>query len=106
MIVDALRNLADKVEAGGYDNVTAFEAFDGKNQNLIADAFGGSLDAAKALHDAVLPNSPLDIVLTGGYSRVSIYSGPKAPFHARNESVARAWLLAILKALIAQEVGQ
>lgn len=122
MTVDALKRLAEELEAGTkYETMghtmlcqRAFpkpDDFDGSResyaksdaQQAILAWRNGSLDAAKALHEVVLPNSPLDIVVTSGYSRVSIYSGPKAPFHARNENVARAWLLAVLKALIAQE---
>lgn len=69
-------------------------------------AYGGSLDAAQALHEAVLPG--WDATVSVGACHVSLsepigkdplrgwYPGPEV------ESVtpARAWLIAILKALI------
>lgn len=68
------------------------------------DAYNGSLDAAKALHEALLPGwSP-------GISQ-NIHSGfwfawvqNDARHFAANESCpARAWLLAILRAYLSQQ---
>lgn len=69
-------------------------------------AFHGSLDAAKALHEAVLPKwwwkvvSPDPHFVQVGFPNVGIYSGT-------SQSPARAWLIAIIEALIAttEETG-
>lgn len=60
-------------------------------------AFNGSLDAAKALHDALLPGwwatlrlSTRPMVTVGYLDAVS---------EGQDDSLARAWLLAILRAL-------
>jgi hypothetical protein len=71
----------------------------------LLNAYDGSLDAAKALHDAVLPGWfwSIDSEDCG----VCLYT------HLLDDAVlgaddnpARAWLIAILEALIAQETGQ
>lgn len=60
-------------------------------------AFNGSLDAAKRLHDALLPGwwatlrySTRPLVTVGNVDE---------EFRAQNDELARAWLLAILRAL-------
>ena len=69
-------------------------------------AFGGSLDAALRLHEALLPGWAA-AVNTNGMAQVI---GP-APDWSRHtgcatDNPARAWLLAILKALRATEAGE
>ena len=106
-----LDKLIEAVEAGTADKPTSkgchglwlfFHAFppnEGKNHALTLDAYRGSLDAAKALHDALLPGWPSTIETEGtawtdekhGLRRL----GHKAIFDG---NPARAWLLAILKA--------
>jgi hypothetical protein len=64
-------------------------------------AYKGSLDAAKALHDVVLPG--WGFVIDDGRSlvvRVDVV------FSAKASTPARAWLIAILRALIAQDTTQ
>ena len=71
----------------------------------------GSLNAAKALHDAVLPGR--DWILTNQASHADEPEGPMAaihngeddPFEGSGDDPARAWLIAILRALIATEDG-
>ena len=116
MNLDALKELAEKVEAGTYDNVTAFRAFEGKHQNLIGDAFGGSLDAAKALHEAVLPDYTLSSLCQQRHPDhgqppngkwlcllFGIVEGNYRHAEGKHTCPARAWLLAILRALIATQ---
>tara|TARA_R110002020_G_scaffold95937_9_gene230112 strand:+ start:51727 stop:52110 length:384 start_codon:yes stop_codon:yes gene_type:complete len=75
-------------------------------------AYKGSLDAAKALHEAVLPGcSQYSIVTDPTCLKVSVCWWPdglsgKREVHGEGWSEAdpaRAWLIAIIKALIAQE---
>lgn len=77
---------------------------DGESAAIIASsAYRGSLDAAKALHDALLPGW---IYLIG-----SKVSGVSMPDHddprwwnaMHDGNAARAWLLAILKAYRSQQ---
>ena len=60
------------------------------------DAYTGSLDAAKRLHDAQLPGWDWCVMPTG----VSVYSAEdNSPIDADIDNPARAWLLAILRAV-------
>jgi hypothetical protein len=74
-------------------------------------AYKGSLDAAKALHEAVLP----DFRLSGMHQKyktmrwyvcIDRFDNPDVKFGEISDAPARAWLLAILEALIAQEQGK
>ena len=65
-------------------------------------AYGGSLDAAKALHDAVLPSYKARIDVGRRY-RAWVISPTLKKVDAYALNPARAWLIAILKALIAEE---
>jgi hypothetical protein len=101
----ALIELRDKVKAGDAAEVAGclgrmvvFDTpWDFASQAISAHR--GSLDAAKALHEAVLPGwgcevcSGWEVVLRQYHRKIS----------AKHTSPARAWLLAILEALIAQE---
>ena len=66
----------------------------------FSEAHEGSLDAAKALHEAVLPSSWFELqrwpVPNMCLARVGDFEG-------RADNPARAWLLAILRALEALE---
>lgn len=76
-------------------------------------AYKGSLDAALALHNAVLPGWTLDQMnewhahgkSAGWYVCLIRHSDPKIRSRGGDFDIppARAWLLAILSALIAQE---
>jgi len=95
-----------------------------ENMTMVAKrAYDGSLDAAKVLHDALLPGWHWLVRLDeerGGFANVMtedfsgycvdvggdelkevITSGASFPEYA--ETAARAWLIAILSALIAHE---
>ena len=73
--------------------------------DLCWKAFEGSLDAAKALHDAVLPGWDLQICT---YEDDLFEVSVSLPFCVKtydglSEIIARAWLIALLRALIAQK---
>lgn len=106
-MTNALTRLEDAVEAGmvGYGLNTSSVFGDTQAAMDAVDAFYGSLDAAKALHEAVLP-SPLyqwHIAVEanfGGYV-CNIFGCRQDRYIATtcNPNPARAWLLAIIRAL-------
>lgn len=118
--LDALRDLLGKVEAGSGIEYAAYrKAFDGIDGRpaemeypILRDqarlAFQGSLDAAKALHEAVLPgwrysitHGPSgDVVVVAERLGVDVYT-----LGAATDNPARAWLIAVLRALISQAEG-
>lgn len=66
------------------------------------NAFDGSLDAAKALHEAIAPFPDVDIEyrLFEGLCDVTIYDVEGGPAKGTStHGIARAWLLAILRAV-------
>lgn len=107
--LDALRTLLEQVEAGEWKppHGNYPPPLDGR----AWDAYKGSLDAAKALHEAVLPTYIVDElsqnsrsmgwhVLIASEQGRYIYSHDKGtPFM---DNPARSWLAAIIRALIAE----
>lgn len=99
----ALDALIKAVEAGDvFIGVKAARVFgDAACAQFASNAHRGSLDAAKALHDALLPGYTRDVDATAPECgiRVSIWS-PSGPIVGvgDTEVEARAWLLAILRA--------
>ena len=107
-MTDALTRLADAVEAGtatSADFRAAFPAGNGHDSGAILAAYNGSLDAAKALHDAELPAmfwnmGHLDIPNLGYVCTVADGHFPDSPsWRGFAATPARAWLLAIIRAL-------
>jgi len=99
----ALIELRDAVKAGDMETLPWRKVF-GWDATLSADgAQRGSLDAAKVLHEAVLPGWrwKLDQHYAEIWERVQV--AHSAEFV---DNPARAWLLAILEAIIAQEQDQ
>ena len=98
----ALEALLAKVEAG--DAVTAHDASRlwPNGYTHAINACHGSLDAAKALHEAVLPNFLWKINCSN--ATVYPFNAPDtgSGFYGMADNPARAWLCAILKALIAE----
>ena len=91
----ALRDLLAKVEAGEWwgDLPRPAEL----HTDFCWKAFNGSLDAAKALHDAVLPG--------WGWAATQVGANVEGPaeFYSDDATTpARAWLICIIRALIAQ----
>ena len=68
-----------------------------KTWQTIKDAYNGSLDAAKALHEALLPGWQYH--LSEGVASVE---GTAWQLYAQSTTTARAWLLAILRAVEAK----
>ena len=100
---EALIELRDKVKAGD-DGFSSFLPIEHeKTWSLFYKAFDGSLDAAKALHEAVLRE--WDWNVTVDQAMVSNSTGMDEFAHVTGNP-ARAWLLAVLSALIALEENQ
>jgi hypothetical protein len=111
---EALQDLLAKIEAGGvieyldtltmvrswrsplaYSNITEY----------IEGACNGSLDAAKSLHDAVLPDWAWSTAIDAHNERWFVV-GDNVDYETDeiyHIIPSRAWLIAIIKALIAQE---
>ena len=71
-------------------------------------AFNGSLDAAKVLHDDVLPDWGMEMAINDGYCSVLIFPDNQRSEYGdddwiTNKVPARAWLLTILDAMITKE---
>lgn len=111
----ALQDLLAKIEAGEIKPHQVFNAFDTPCQDFALqqraedakNAYNGSLDAAKALHEAVLPGwwvQHLGQVRGGWRVRLETQgkSIPEGMFNLHMDNPARAWLAAIIKALIAE----
>ncbi len=105
---DALTALRDKVQA---EKVGQWFNWDSGIKGHGADAklaYKGSLDAAKALHDAVLPGWTRDVDATAPECGIDVTlwrpmpCGQDGHFRATHECEARAWLLVILSVLIAE----
>jgi hypothetical protein len=112
--LEALTELRDKVKAGetGMFSPLMKQHYGFDVAVDAMRAFNGSLDAAKALHDAVLPGcNQYSIVTDPTCLRVRVcwwpdgLSGERQVFGEgwSEDNPARAWLLAILEALIEQE---
>jgi len=124
----ALERLIEAVEAGEWNSLANVAAIGDRDAHLAKSAFHGSLDAAKALHDALLPgwvwsigschlsddarvfpdfNSPEH----GGRLRVELpfkVNGKEWPDLTDIDqrpagNVSRAWLKSILTALLLVE---
>lgn len=107
--ITALRALEKAVEAGcvgaGLNTASVF----GDNQTAMdaVDAFYGSWDAAKSVQDAELPGW-VGSVDTDGFARI-FRPGPVITVMETvrlDGMTSRAWLLAIIRAIIAQEGGE
>jgi hypothetical protein len=117
--VTALNALLAKVKAG---EAPSYEDWRGGFDNLLDRpsehyypilrdqarlAFMGSLDAAKRLHEAVLPGWWLKVFTHPNLGFDVQISSPRtggnvAYENSTNTCIARAWLIAILKALISE----
>lgn len=110
--LEALQALAEKVEVGSLDwPYCAVQHVHGIGMNeTIWDAYNGSLDAAKALMEAVLPEWFVRSILQRGHDIWCATIWPDFSVVGMDDmkvgkstNPARAWLLSILKALIAEE---
>jgi hypothetical protein len=99
--LEALRTLAAKVEAGeAPENTWRVFGSDEVLMGFSHKAYHGSLDAAKALHESVLPG--WDYCIDSEDDGVAVFSDGLNGVVAHNENPARAWLLSILKAMISE----
>ena len=103
---EALAELIAKVEAGEPILHPLPAWWTTKEWVNSVEAFEGSLDAAKALHEAVLPGAWAHVRYAGKYGHATVdVKGEE--YDANNaDNPARAWLLAILRALHAQEAAE
>ena len=107
---DALQELLAKVEAGTAIPYDLIKLFSDKDYRYAYAAYDGSLDAAHDLHEAVLPG--WDWCVTNDAARAGEMFGPMATiakpdqsphiFQSSSGTPSRAWLIAIIKALIAE----
>jgi hypothetical protein len=100
--ITALKAMLAKVEAGSFKwNAWAEPPLDRSLMGKVEDAYSGSLDAAKKLHEAVVPDWGWMRYNTGGVSLVRKIDGNVVSHTGINlGNPARAWLIAIIKALI------
>ena len=104
----ALQRLLDAVEAGITITADMTEAALGDDwdliYNYILDANSGSLDAAKALHEALLPERSCAITFGGEYGATVTFPPTWDDLHltVSNLIPARAWLIAIIRAMLAE----
>ena len=70
-------------------------------------AFDGSLDAAESLHEALLPGWGWEAGINATFTSIAQVwkDGKSSAFQGVAELPARAWLLAILRAVKAKEAG-
>lgn len=109
----ALQRLLDAVEAGRVGQFRNLDSEFGHGNGIHAKrAYNGSLDAAKALHDALLPGWINRMDLCGQGAGVSVchveLSDWETDFaicvdNAPVDNPARAWLIAIIRAVMAGE---
>jgi hypothetical protein len=112
----ALVVLKGEVNAGKFSfNGWATYPLSRKDMGRFDDAYSGSLDAAKALHGAVLPDMPMRVNFAehaNGDFACTMFGtvaedGQKWTFAPKYQGLssnpARSWLIAILEALIAKE---
>jgi hypothetical protein len=99
--ITALKEMLAKVEAGDWGLIKDGRApLDEFGDALAAShAYHGSLDAAKKLHEAVVPDWEWIIYYDGDVG-VQQDGGVHHYEQATNPITSRAWLIAIIKALI------
>ncbi len=105
--LDALRELLAKVEAGTDAPFVSMNGeqlghFTQSEINWVQSANAGSLDAAKALHEAVLPGWEIDHFMLAGEVAIRRPRPLEREYGYADMEPARAWLACILKALIAE----
>ena len=106
---EPLRKLIEAVEGGSWDcwdnGKAALKPFDAGSMSLVVNAYKGSLNAAKALHEALLPGwfPGMSQNIHNGYWYAWVQTREDRHFSATESDPARAWLLATLKAYEAQQ---
>lgn len=103
-----IRKLIEAVEGGDWSGSWRSVIDSGIDAPRFNDAYHGSLDAAKALHEALLPGWVASVGIAFDGDEVSAIVGPTGREDRYHEGKligppARAWLLSILKAYEAQQ---
>lgn len=103
-----LARLIEAVEAGRWDHDAAAAWLwtkPGQIYGWAMEAFNGSLDAAKWLHDALLPGWGWETGINATFVSIAqVWKSGRDKAHAgTSETPARAWLLAILRAMEGRE---
>ena len=102
----ALQRLLDAVEAGRVGQFRNLDSEFGHGNGIHAKrAYNGSLDAAKALHDALLPGYKWGRQWSDHmWVECEDLEGRSDRFYGSPDMTpARSWLIATIKALMAQE---
>lgn len=100
----ALAQLIKDLQRPFYQPVAYFEAFDGAEQHACAHAAArGDLEAAIKLHDTLLPGWPWVVEPTDDGRYAALVGGEH---RCLANLPARAWLLAILHAKLAEAERQ
>ena len=92
-----------KLKSGEHPDTLVCRVFFRCNDQIVdvCNAYDGSLDAAKALHDALLPKNAYWWVESrpDGGKEIGVFIGDLGKtFSGQSTTPARAWLIAILKA--------
>lgn len=100
---EALDRLIAAVEAGEASTMLFDDAIpseDPFNPDKAELAYLGSIDAARWLHDTLLPDRAWGVTCGGEYGAVASVSDVAfgEPHRCQSTTPARAWLLAILRA--------
>ncbi|TWI32755.1 hypothetical protein IQ24_02630 [Paracoccus sulfuroxidans] len=106
----ALRALIEAVEAGRDEDIDLLACeiwhMDGMCREPL-DAYNGSLDAAKALHQALLPGWDYTVGWATGrrhpVASVWPHDDNHAEINVESDTPARAWLICILRACLSQQ---
>lgn len=105
--LEALKSMLAKVEAGTATRERfCFPSGVGwysEYEWIAWMAYTGSLDAAKALHKELLPGWVFDVTNGSAFVLEDIEDTDGRQFVGEADTPARAWLIAIIKALIAKE---
>ena len=102
MELKALKELAVKVEAGIEPEWGEVDDLMRNQWSRVVNAYNGSLDAADALHEAVLPDYDFNLAKWGCHVFPAKNDGEQYASTGINDNPARAWLLAIIRAKIAE----
>ena len=100
---DAMKSLLAKVEAGRISTDAISAAFgNGWDDVLVLAAFDGDLNAAKVLHEELLPTRSCGITFGGEYGATVTFppTWDDLSLSQSHAIPARAWLIAILRAKI------
>ena len=108
---DALQDLLAKVEAGeapkysfmmGVRFPSIWGVLDAAHRHTAFGAYNGSLDAAHDLHEAVLPDTKWQLTFQDGTYDFALVNKGFVQGTCITKNPSRAWLIAIIKALIAE----